>query len=229
MKYQSNQSLGNVTLLTIYDADIQRLENRVGKDRAANTLKAFKQSRKYLGEFLVGSICREDIELLELTPQFINDFSTWLSADRGLRGGTVWLATMQLKGVVTRAHQRGLLTWNPFAGFRQAKNIRPREYLNEEEIGILMQHSFSKPYLTKARDIFVLGCFTGLSFVDIQELSLKAIVVVNGANWIVSKRHKTKVPFEVKLLPPAVNIIKKYMRDDKTGLYYHGYDASHKM
>ena len=35
-------------------------------------------------------------------------------------------------------------TWNPFAGFHIAKNIRPREYLTEEELERLMTHRFEK-------------------------------------------------------------------------------------
>ena len=68
------------------------------------------------------------------------------------------------EGVVTRAHARGLLKWNPFGQFHIAKNIRPREYLTEEEIALLMTHDFKKPALSFARDIFIFAAFTGLAF-----------------------------------------------------------------
>lgn len=197
------------TLLSIYDEDLQRLAARVGRDRAMSTLVARQQARRYVAVFLREKMRQQDIRLDGLQPQFIYEFSIWLSAERKLRGGTVWLACQQLKGVVNRAHQRGLIRWNPFCGFRIAKRIRPREYLTEEEIMQLITHKFTKESLAFARDIFVFACFTGLAFIDIKELSWNHIRELNGAKWIISTRHKTKVPFQMKLLPIAQDIIQR--------------------
>lgn len=152
----------------------------------------------------------EDIAMKELTPQFIHDFSVYLSVERGLRGGTVWLACQQLKGVVTRAYQRGVLTWNPFAGFRLAKNIRPREYLTEGKLKLLMDHEFEDKALTFTRDVFVFSAFTGLAFIDLKELKYENIVDINRSKWIVSQRHKTNIPFQVKLLEVPYQVIIRY-------------------
>ena len=103
------------TLLSVYEEDLRSLESRIGKDRSASTWKAMLQGKTYVEKCLKEHFNMEDIAMKELTPQFIHDFSVYLSVERGLRGGTVWLACQQLKGVVTRAYQRGVLTWNPFA------------------------------------------------------------------------------------------------------------------
>lgn len=197
-------------MLSVYDEDLQRLQERVGKDRSQRTLASMRQGRGYVSRFLSERLSVADLPLDALRPQLIRDFSIYLSVDRGLRGGTVWLACQQLKGVVTRAHQRGLMTWNPFAGFHIAKNIRPREYLTEQEIAQLMKHHFRKEPLSFARDIFVFAAFTGLAFVDINELRSENIVEINGSKWIVSRRHKTQVPFQVKLLDIPLQILQKY-------------------
>ena len=159
-----------ITLLEAYDQDLDRFRHRVGKDRSERSLRAMQQGRQYVAAFLIDWLHIHDIQLAQLMPQFINDFSVYLSTDRGLRGGTIWLACQLLKGVVTRAHVRGMLKWNPFGQFHIAKNIRPREYLTEEEIAQLMTHDFKKPALSFARDIFILAAFTGLAFIDIKEL-----------------------------------------------------------
>lgn len=93
----------------------------------------------------------DDIPIERLTPQFIQDFSIYLSADKGLRGGT------------------------------------------------------DKPQLSYARDVFVFAAFTGLSYIDLKELRVSDIKDINGATWIVSQRHKSKVAYQVKLLdiPPT--------------------------
>lgn len=198
------------TLLSVYEEDLRSLESRIGKDRSASTWKAMLQGKTFVEKYLKEHFNMEDIAMKELTPQFIHDFSVYLSVERGLRGGTVWLACQQLKGVVTRAYQRGVLTWNPFAGFRLAKNIRPREYLTEGELKLLMDHEFEDKALTFTRDVFVFSAFTGLAFIDLKELKYENIVDINGSKWIVSQRHKTNIPFQVKLLEVPYQVIIRY-------------------
>ena len=205
-----------MTLLEAYDRDLERFRYRVGKDRSASSLRAMKQGRQYVAAFLNDWLQIDDIPLTQLMPQHINDFSIYLSTDRGLHGGTIWLACQLLKGVVTRAHARGLLKWNPFGQFHIAKNIRPREYLTEEEIVRLMKHDFKNPELCFTRDIFVFSAFTGLAFIDMKELKPSDIVNVNGGTWIVSRRHKTRIPFQVKLLKVPLEIIRKYHHEGPT-------------
>jgi integrase len=205
-----------ITLLGAYDQDLARFQHRVGKDRSERSLRAMQQGRQYVAAFLIDWMHVPDIHLSQLTPQFINDFSIYLSTDRGLRGGTIWLACQLLKGVVTRAHVRGLLKWNPFGQFHIAKNIRPREYLTEEEIAMLMTHDFKKSTLNFARDIFIFAAFTGLAFIDVKELRASDVVTVNGGTWIISRRHKTRTPFQVKLLNIPLEIIKRYHQDGQT-------------
>ena len=75
-----------------------------------------------------------------------------------------------------------------------------------------MTHEFADKKLAYIRDLFVFASFTALSFVDIKELTTDDIVEINGEKWILSKRHKTKVNFQVKLLDIPLQIIKRYER-----------------
>ena len=59
--------------------------------------------------------------MLELTPQFIEEFAVYLSTERGLASGTIWQTCMWLKGVVMRAHYNGKIPRNPFAQFLPCK------------------------------------------------------------------------------------------------------------
>ena len=59
-----------------------------------------------------------------------------------------------------------------------------------------------------------------LSFVDIKELTTDDIAEVNGEKWILSKRHKTKVNFQVKLLDIPLQIIKRYERFQENGFVF---------
>ena len=60
------------------------------------------------------------------------------------------------------------------------------------------------------RDIFVFVCFTVLSFIDAKELTTDNIVDINGDKWIISKRHKANIPFQVKLMDVPLQIIDRY-------------------
>lgn len=127
-----------------------------------------------------------------------------------MRNGTIWEKCMWLKGVVMRAHFNGLIPRNPFAQFHISPNIKEREFLTEDELKAVMTHEFTDPKLAYIRDLFVFASFTALSFVDIKELTTDRIVEVNGEKWIVSKRHKTGVPYQVKLLDIPLQIIERY-------------------
>ena len=105
-----------------------------------------------------------------------------------------------------RAHFNGLIPRNPFAQFHISPNVKEREFLTEDELKAVMTHEFADPKLAYIRDLFVFASFTALSFVDIKELTNDNIVEVNGEKWILSKRHKTKVPFqENDLVFPNLN------------------------
>ena len=159
------------TLLSAFDKDIANLKKRVGKDRVASTFWAMQRSRNDVEEFIKSHYRRTDISMLELTPEFIKEFSVYLSNDRGLASGTIWQRCMWLKGVVLRAHYNGKIPRNPFAQFHISPNCKEREYLTEDELKQVMTHKFEDAELAFIRDIFVFASFTALSFVDIQELT----------------------------------------------------------
>lgn len=198
------------TLIKAFDKDNATFQKRVGTDRVKGTYLARVRARNHVAAFIKANYKRSDLSMLELTPDFIKEFAVFLSTDRGLQNGSIWTNCMWLKGVVMRAHFNGLIPRNPFAQFHISPNIKEREYLTEEELKTLMSHEFADAKLSYIRDIFVFASFTALSFVDIKELTTDDIVEVNGEKWIISKRHKTKVPFQVKLLDIPLQIIKRY-------------------
>jgi len=198
------------TLLGAFDKDNATFQKRVGTDRVKGTYMARVRARNHVAAFIMANYKRSDLSMLELTPDFIKEFAVFLSTDRGLQNGSIWTNCMWLKGVVMRAHFNGLIPRNPFAQFHISPNIKEREYLTEEELKTLMTHEFADAKLSYIRDIFVFASFTALSFVDVKGLTTDDIVEVNGEKWILSKRHKTKVPFQVKLLDIPLQIIKRY-------------------
>ena len=198
------------TLLHAFDKDCESLKRRVGKDRALGTYKLQVRSRNYVANFLQMNFRRTDISMQELTPDFIKEFAVYLANDCHLAKSTIWLSCMHLKGVVGRAHDNGKIQRNVFAQFHISPKCKERTFLTEEELKTVMAHEFEDSNLAFVRDLFVFMNFTALSFVDLKELTTDNIVEVNGEKWIVGKRHKTGVPYQVKLLEVALQIIERY-------------------
>ena len=118
----------------------------------------------------------------------------------------------------------GFLSRNPFAHYRISPNIKERQFLTEKELQTMINHQFPKKRLNITRDMFVFGCFTGISFIDIKNLTTDNLEHINGNWWIVAKRKKTGVAFRVKLLDVPLNIIKRYepFRIDKHLFTFNG-------
>jgi len=206
------QGLGSEydTLLKSFDRDCASLLKRVGKDRSMGTYKVMLRARNNTEKFIRYKYNRSDMSMQELTPDFIRDFAVYLSTVKGNRNATIWLNCMWLKGVVMRAHFNGKIPRNPFAQFHVSPNTKEREFLTEDELKKLMAHEFADSHSAFVRDLFVFASFTALSFVDLKELTTDEIVEVNGEKWILAKRHKTHVPYQVKLLDVPLQIIERY-------------------
>ena len=206
------QGLGSEydTLLKSFDRDCASLLKRVGKDRSMGTYKVMLRARNNTEKFIRYKYNRSDMSMLELTPDFIRDFAVYLSTVKGNRNATIWINCMWLKGVVMRAHFNGKIPRNPFAQFHISPNTKERAFLTEDELKTLVSHEFKDSHSAFVRDLFVFASFTALSFVDLKELTTDEIVEVNGEKWIVAKRHKTHIPFQVKLLDVPLQIIDRY-------------------
>lgn len=198
------------TLLRALDKENEAFSKRVGKDRSLNTYRKHLIVRKYVAEFIKKQYKRNDLGMNELTEDFIRDFCLYLRNEVGLAQSSVWIYSTPLKHIVTTAHYHGKIPRNPFAMYHVDPDHKEREYLTEKELRSMSSIKLDDPNLAFARDLFVFGCWTGISFIDIKNLTTDNLVETNGALWIVSKRQKTGVPFRIKLMDIPKRIIKRY-------------------
>lgn len=199
-----------VTLLQACDSDLQKLKLRVGIDRTMSTYTRQCRLRQMAADYISYAFNADDVGLDALNVSFMSDYASYLSTHCHLLDGTVWLACQWLKGVVGRAVQRGWLDSNPFVEFHIGRNIRPREYLSEDELKRLIACDMADSQLAFFRDVFVFSALTGLSFADINHLSHRDIRLIGRQYWIMSVRHKTHTPYQVRLLPQAADIVSRY-------------------
>ena len=206
------QGVGNdyETLLAAFDKHNTDFAKRVGKDRTSYTYKKYCCVRNHIADFIQTHYKRKDMAMKELTEDFIRQFEVYLRTVVGLRQSTIWMYSAPLKMIATRAHCDGHLHRNPFARYHISRTVRERKFLTEDELQTLMNHSLADRELAMMRDIFVFDCLTGISFVDTKNLTTDNLQNVNGSWWIVSRRQKTKIPFRVRLMDSALQIIERH-------------------
>lgn len=137
---------------------------------------------------------RNDIGMNELTEDFLNQYCIYLRNEVGVQQSTIRLYCAPLRSIVTHAHKNGLIPRDPFANCYVSGGTKEREFLTEKEVQTLMSHRFDDPAMTVVRDIFIFGCLTGISFIDIKNLTTDNLVTINGSLWISSVRQRRISP-----------------------------------
>lgn len=92
------------TLLGAFDKDNESFKKRIGIDWALSSYKVRVRSRNHLATFIKKYHRRNDISMLELTPDFIKEYEIYLSTDAGLHNASVWSNCMWLKTIVAKVH-----------------------------------------------------------------------------------------------------------------------------
>jgi site-specific recombinase XerD len=115
------------------------------------------------------------------------------------------------KHIIIEAMKFGWIQKNPFVDYHIRVTNPDRGYLTQDEVETLMKQKFSTERLERVRDVFVFCCFTGLSYIDVKNLTAGDFrTMFDGKQWIMGKRGKTNVGYQVPLLEIPLKIIEKY-------------------
>ena len=203
---------------------IQWLRKAIGQDKSItsegqrNTLAIYLGHLKVFEEFLKKT-GREGITFADINLALIKDYETYLFNRPVGKGKTTKTSTVGNKvtaliSIITRAEPYGLIDISA-AKLNQYKKPRNREgdnngiYLTDEEVNRIYALELNG-LEEKARDVFVLQCWTGQRFSDMQLLNTGVIKDSDNGKIleIVQKKrtHKVSIP----LLPIALEILEKY-------------------
>jgi len=117
----------------------------------------------------------------------------------------------RFRTVVNFAKNTGLVTADPFGNYKVRFEQTDRDYLTMEEITTIYNKKFASKRLEQVRDLFIFSCYTALSYIDVCELTKDNIrISFDGNLWIMTKRHKTNVTSNVRLLEIPKAILEKY-------------------
>lgn len=100
---------------------------------------------------------------------------------------------------------------DPFINFKLRFEKVERQFLTERELHRIEETTFKVPSTQHIKDLFVFACYTGLSFIDVQELKADHLVKgMDGNDWLYTKRTKTDESLKIPLLPQAKEILDTY-------------------
>lgn len=116
-----------------------------------------------------------------------------------------------LKKITNRSLANEWISKDPFTGIKFHEKEVNREFLTWDELQTVINKEFELPRIDLVRDIFIFCAFTGLSFIDVKQLTAEHIVIDRSGNhWIRKARQKTKNMCNIPLLDVPLAIIEKY-------------------
>lgn len=187
-----------------------------------STLKSYKVVKKNLQDYQSAKKIALTFNSIDI--DFYNSFIEFLTKS-GLSKNTIGTRIKILKTFLSEANDRGI---NVPDDYRKRTFKKPNEetdsiYLNEKELMQIFNleknpksieiisrehHSDKLPeYLTKVRDLFLVGCYTGLRFSDLTQLRKENITAEETINI---KTQKTNQNVVVPIHPITRQILEKY-------------------
>lgn len=198
-------------LIEIVTAYHKNMEKLVGRDYVDITVRKFHTTLLHLTSFIKWKYNTPDISLSQLKYEFITDFEFYLKTEKNIGNNTVAKHIQNTNRVINECVDKAWLSSNPFINFSVKTEVRERVFLSEDELEAMIQKEISVERISIVRDIFVFSCFTGLSYVDIANLTTQNIVTgIDKEKWIHTSRQKTGTASHVPLLPQPLEIINKY-------------------
>lgn len=180
--------------------------------KSKNTILHNKQTLRILKEFEVKKKRKYTFDRINL--DFYHDFTDYLKTDKKFGVNTVGKHIANIKTFLGEATERGVNTKLDYKSKRFKVTTETVEsiYLTEDEILKIYNHDFSKnKRLERTRDLFIVGCYTGLRFSDFSQLTSDNI----KGELITVKTQKTGEKVVIPLHWTVKNILAKYSETAK--------------
>lgn len=163
-----------------------------GTPMAPKTIFQFENLKRHLENYQNSKKIRIDFYKIDLT--FYNDFVEYLTTKLKLAPNTIGKLITNLKVFLREAFDEGITTNNIFTNrrFRSVNSLSETIYLTPIEIKEIINLDLKTNLkLDRVRDMFVIGCYTGLRFSDI--INIKPEHINEGMIEITQVKTKEKV------------------------------------
>ena len=209
-EYQGKKSRERM-LVPIFEEHNRKIKELVGQEYAPGTLERYQTSLKHTKDFLFWKYNLTDINIEKIDHAFIMEYEFYLRSVRKCANNTAVKYIKNFHKIINECLANNWLTKDPFVNYKAKIKEVVREFLTEKEIEDIINKEFASERLELVRDIFVFSCFTGLAYIDVQQLTNDNIALgIDGDKWIFKNRQKTDTASKIPLLPMAQEIINKY-------------------
>ena len=199
------------TLLELFKQHNEDASKLNGISKAPATLVKYDRTYRRLEEFMKAKYKVSDIALREIDHKFVTDFEFYLRTVSRCNENTTGKFMQIFRKIVLIAKNNGWITIDPFANYHIHMKAVDRGYLTEQELERILQKDFDSRRLEQVRDVFIFSCFTGLSYVDVRNLTKENVVTsFDGKLWLQLHRQKTSTAVSLPLLKTPLAILKKY-------------------
>ena len=210
------ESIKERSLFEVFEEHNQEQEKLIGNGVSKATHWVSVYTIRLLREFVQQKYKREDLYLRELNLSFIQSFHSFLRIDKGMAQNSSTKHLKLLKKIINLSVANSYMTFNPFSTYKVEREPVEIDFLDEKELRKIINFDTPLPRLERAKDMFLFGCFTGLSYIDIKTLAPEHFEKDSaGRIWIKKRRVKTGVLSRIPLLPIAKLILDKYKGGEK--------------
>jgi integrase len=217
------------TLFTFIDTFIENAKTKPNpitkKLVSKNTLKDYTLTKNTLTDFN-NEVYKIDFD--SITLDWYYDFIDWCNT-KGFKMNYTGKHIKTLKTFMNNAFENGFTTNVSFKSrkFSVYKEETDSVYLNENELIQMWQLDLTnEPHKEHARDIFLIGSFTGLRVSDYNSLTENNFKTENNIKILTIKTQKTNQEVAIPIHPIVDMILNKYdgkppkkITDQKLNLY----------
>ena len=210
------EALNEKTLLDVLNEHNTERKAMVGKTVAPATYWVFEYTGRLFKEFIQKKYERKDLYLREINLGFIQGFHAYLLGEKKMGQNSCTKHLKFLKKLLNLAVANSYISYNPVNAYKVEREPVEVDFLDEEELRKIINFDTPLPRLERAKDMFLFGCFTGLSYIDIKTLTPEHFEKDSaGRIWIKKRRIKTGILSRIPLLPIAKLILDKYKGGEK--------------
>lgn len=183
-----------------------RINDRTGRPVTKTTLRVYKQALRILEEFKATEYKNRPFSFEQIDYYFYTQFQQYL-VKQNFSTNTIGKHIRTIKTFFLEAQERGLMPNFSPKKFKAVSEPSDAIYLNESEINTLFELDLRhNPRIEKVRDLFLVGCWTGLRFSDFTRIKKENI----DGEFIEIETQKTGEVVVVPIHPQVEAIMKRY-------------------
>ncbi len=203
-------------LIPVFQDHNSKMKELLGKKYAPGTLQRFEVTLNHIKNFLQWKFNVSDIRIDKVDHCFITELEFYLRSEKNCSNNTSVKYVRNFRKIIKICLNNDWLEKNPFSRYEGKVIEVDKEFLTEEEIQKIYSKKFTNTRLELVRDIFIFCCFTGLAYIDVQQLRKDHLGIgIDGNKWIFKNRQKTDTKSKIPLLPIAEELIQKYSNHPK--------------